>query len=264
MPYLLISESADDVKEFEKCVRGIAYVVAKYSIGYDFAGIDYICICDAKLSEADIIQCIGRGLRVDGDKWLKLVIPTFVDEAGDGGDYCQIIDVLRYLIHGLEMRYADIEFCDYGWIFSGGVVNGVAKDYGGAIIKAMLLETLIIGAPKWKRADFVGHMQKNGIGNVLDYYRYRDERPELDLPEYPHNVYERFGWFDVVGEPVCAVYEREECCEAIRKIIKSNGKEFKALRLDSERFAYLHKIDRMIPNECLWILYGGKRADFMF
>ena len=34
-------------------------------MGYDFHLLDYMCISDPKLSYADIIQSIGRGIRPD-------------------------------------------------------------------------------------------------------------------------------------------------------------------------------------------------------
>ena len=47
----------------------MAYVVKKFSMGYDFEGIDYIIFTDRKTSYKDIIQSIGcRGLRSDKKK----------------------------------------------------------------------------------------------------------------------------------------------------------------------------------------------------
>lgn len=54
-----------DINLFEKTQNSMAYVVQKYSMGYDFDKIDYITFCDPKSSYKDIIQSIGRGTRPD-------------------------------------------------------------------------------------------------------------------------------------------------------------------------------------------------------
>ena len=78
-PYLLIGDDFNDerlkkinldydyrnINDYEKDTNKIGYVVAQYNMGYDFKKIDYICICDKKISYKDIIQCIGRGVRSD-------------------------------------------------------------------------------------------------------------------------------------------------------------------------------------------------------
>ena len=59
---------------YENIKNSMAYVVQKYSMGYDFEKVDYITFCDPKSSYNDIIQCTGRGTRPDklGEKGTNL------------------------------------------------------------------------------------------------------------------------------------------------------------------------------------------------
>ena len=93
-PFLLVSDFNSDqrlieiqldynfrnIKTFENNPNSIGYVVAQYSMGYDFNNIDFISISDPKLSVKDIIQSIGRGIRPDqlgingSNKYKKLIL----------------------------------------------------------------------------------------------------------------------------------------------------------------------------------------------
>ena len=71
-----------------KSKNQIAYVVKKYSLGYDNKYIDFIACIDRKSSSQDIIQTLGRGLRSDNlgdlgknrDKELLVLIPIFIEQ----------------------------------------------------------------------------------------------------------------------------------------------------------------------------------------
>ena len=83
-----------DIKTYETTINSIGYVVAKYSIGYDFNKLDYMCLSDPKLSIQDIKQCIGRGIRPDElgvngsnkEKILNVSLPVYIDDNGDNAD----------------------------------------------------------------------------------------------------------------------------------------------------------------------------------
>ena len=117
-PYLLISnynglnlnENNVKIEEFENEIKNkqktIAYVVAKYSMGYDNKNIDIIYFTDPKLSYKDIIQSIGRGTRTNDDykdKKLRIVLPTN-RENEVGYDYKKIENVLKYLLIEIEIE----------------------------------------------------------------------------------------------------------------------------------------------------------------
>jgi hypothetical protein len=95
----------------------IGYVVAKYSMGYDFNKLDFICFSDPKLSIQDIKQCIGRGIRPDElgqygsnrEKILVISLPVYIDENCDN-KYEKIIEVLKYLLYDIEIPFEEIEY----------------------------------------------------------------------------------------------------------------------------------------------------------
>ena len=102
----------------------IGYVVAQYSMGYDFSKIDYICISDPKMSIQDIIQCIGRGIRPDElgengqnrDKYLMISLPVYIDYSEEC-KYDRIVEVLQYLLHDIEIPFEEIIFYNYKHIY---------------------------------------------------------------------------------------------------------------------------------------------------
>lgn len=108
-----------DIKSYETTIYSIGYVVAKYSMGYDFNKLDFICFSDPKLSIQDIKQCIGRGIRPDElmqngsnkEKILVISLPVYIEENGDN-KYEKIIEVLKYLLNNIEIPFEEIEFVD--------------------------------------------------------------------------------------------------------------------------------------------------------
>lgn len=110
-----------NIKEFEKNSKNIGYVVAKYSMGYDFNLLDFITFNDPKLSFKDIIQCIGRGIRSDClginginlNKYLIILLPVYVDESSTITNKYHIIKkVLQYLLHDIKLNIGDFWFVD--------------------------------------------------------------------------------------------------------------------------------------------------------
>jgi predicted helicase len=88
----------NDIKTYESTINSIGYVVAQYSMGYDFKHLNFIHFGDPKLSLKDIIQSIGRGLRPDcldnGKNLLKelfISLPIFLDNTGK---YENIVEVI--------------------------------------------------------------------------------------------------------------------------------------------------------------------------
>ena len=114
---ILLDYKYRDIKTYEKTNYSIGYVVAKYSIGYDFNKIDFIYLSDPKLSQQDIIQCIGRGIRPDElgkygsnkEKILFISLPVYINDNNDN-KYETIIEVLKYLLYDIKIPFEEIEF----------------------------------------------------------------------------------------------------------------------------------------------------------
>ena len=111
-----------NIQVFENTHLSIGYVVAKYSMGYDFKLLDFIAFNDPKLSFKDIIQCIGRGIRPDClgsnganlNKYLMILLPIYYNEveSSETVKYKNIKKVLQYLLHDVELNFSDIWFVD--------------------------------------------------------------------------------------------------------------------------------------------------------
>ena len=114
---IILEYNYRDIKRYETTLYSIGYVVAKYSMGYDFNKLDFMCLSDPKLSTQDIKQCIGRGIRPDElgqngsnkEKVLNVSLPVYIDENGDN-KYEKIIEVLKYLLYDIEIPFEEIEF----------------------------------------------------------------------------------------------------------------------------------------------------------
>jgi len=112
---IILQYNFRDINVYEKSNNSIGYVVAKYSIGYDFNKIDFISLIDPKMSFKDIIQSIGRGIRpyeflLNMFKTLVVSLPVYIDETDNGGGYEVIINVLNYLINDIGISINNIEF----------------------------------------------------------------------------------------------------------------------------------------------------------
>jgi len=77
-------------------------------MGYDNKNIDIIYFTDYKLSYKDIIQSIGRGTRINGDKYLRIILPTNNNNEV-GKEYKKIENVLKYLLLDIELDYDKIK-----------------------------------------------------------------------------------------------------------------------------------------------------------
>ena len=250
-----------NIDVFENIKNSMAYVVQKYSMGYDFEKIDYIIFCDPKLSYKDILQCIGRGTRSDTlgengtnlNKKLDIMLPTYMEEYDDKSPYEKIAEVLRYLIYDIELEIEDIDF--HGTNIYGGAVTG-GKDYrGGDNTRAILLDLLKGGKySSIKKPDLIQMLKDKDVHDNSSYYRLKENRPDLELPElfsaFPDFTYEET--YD--NSPY---YSKQECIDKIKNIMELND-----IDGDDEDIDYYNEIDSKIPDQALFHFYGGCRNDY--
>lgn len=85
--------------------------------GYDLPAVDMVFFCDPKSSTTDIVQAVGRALRIDParpDKKGLVVLPVFhesereLDEGLADGDYRHAVDVLHALSEVDEILKGEI------------------------------------------------------------------------------------------------------------------------------------------------------------
>ena len=178
---ILLEYNYRDVKIYETTIYSIGYVVAKYSMGYDFNKLDFMCLSDPKLSIQDIIQCIGRGIRPDElgqngsnkEKILNVSLPVYIDN-NDYNKYEKIIEVLKYLLYDIGIPFEEIEFKNIH-AFILNEKTQTTNDYDGINnVKSVLLNLLELENKKtqlkitYEKARKI--IAKKNIKSKEDYY----------------------------------------------------------------------------------------------
>ena len=217
-PFLLVGEDFNEpeiiklnydyknIDIYQNNNESIGYVVAKYSMGYDFNKMDFMSICDPKLSIKDIIQCIGRGLRPDElginktnlDKFLVVFIPIFINFETEN-KFEKVIQVLHYLIIDIGLTFDKIIFNDINKKLSTIKIDGNEYD-GIEEIKSMILDLLSYNIQK----DISYEKTKKIISNYNflspeEYLLWCDK--DLRLPKDPKIKFsEQFiNWIDYLS-----------------------------------------------------------------
>lgn len=255
-----------DIDVFENIKNSMAYVVQKYSMGYDFEKIDYLTFCDPKSSYKDIIQCIGRGTRPDKlgengtnlEKRLHIMLPIYMDQMEmDKSPYETISEVLRYLIYDIELDpIEDIEFGEANKM--GGAVIGT--DYrGGDDTRAILLDLLKGGKySSIKKPDLIQILKDKDVHDNSSYYRLKENRPDLELPEL-FSAFPDFTFEETYDNS--PYYSKQECIDKIKNIMEDKNIEEGDID-DDDIDDYYNEIDSKIPNQALIHFYGGCRYDY--
>jgi superfamily II DNA or RNA helicase len=294
-PYLLISNEIENKKASDllninykyllnfqsfhiEDNNAIAYIVNMYNMGYDNPKIDFLSFGDPKLSNKDIIQSIGRGIRPDGlgydgrnlSKTNDIIIPIYNnDEETDKYiKFTKIKEILQYLIYDIGLDIKDIK------IYNKSSINKRIISLDDSYYKDELEESKIIAniikwdieptSEKWTIKRIISHLMNNKINNYDSYLKYisLDENKELNLPFNLFKTYPNFNFNNTYK--LSPYYNRDECIEAIKKykndfidddeIDKENNNDI---------IEFLHNKDAKIPNYSLWYYYGGSIKDFI-
>lgn len=251
-----------DIDVFEKVKNSMAYVVQKYSMGYDFEKIDYLTFCDPKSSYKDIIQCIGRGTRPDKlgkngtnlEKRLHIMLPIYMDQMEmDKSPYETISKVLRYLICDIGLDPLDEKEIVVGTKLGGAVVG---TDYrGGVDTRAILLDLLKGGKySSIKKLDLIQILKDKDVHDNSCYYKLKENRPDLQLPEL-FSAFPDFTFEETYDNS--PYYSKQDCIENIKNIMELND-----IDGDDEDIDYYNEIDSRIPDQALFHFYGGCRNDY--
>ena len=254
-----------DIKTYETTICSIGYVVAKYSMGYDFNKLDFICLSDPKLSIQDIKQCIGRGIRPDElglngsnkEKILNVSLPVYIDDNGDN-KYDKVIEVLKYLLYDIEIPFEEIEFKNR-YTPSLEKAQHKSNDYDGINnVKSTLLNLLELENKKITVATTYEKARKiiadKNIKSKESYYELceRDNR----LSKEPEIIFKgQFtNWIEYLSiERV--YYDLETCKNKVGEYL-SLYPEIKKHYLDLSIVSnQLCKIDMLFPPNGLWVEY---------
>jgi len=203
-----------NVVEFEKMPNNMGYVVQKYNMGYDFIKLDYLSFSDPKVSIQDIIQCIGRGIRSDGlgengsNKEKELIIALHTSKNGieeETNPYEKIFQVLKYLIHDIEITFDDIGVFSYS-PSSTSDEKPYFIDYSGSEeMKSVFLDLLdsynrnISLGTTYEAAKII--IKDQNLQSKEEYYKLCEIDKRLSLD--PENIYKKEGlwnnWYDFLG-----------------------------------------------------------------
>lgn len=285
-PFLLIGDDFDESKNanisrisldynyrnvlvFEQNNNSIAYVVAKYSMGYDFNKIDFISLTDPKLSVKDIIQCIGRGIRPDElgiegrnlRKELMLLLPIYIDTTETlKTDYSRIIEVLKYLLYDIEISLDECIFTNNTLhSFSDNNTNNLKKYNGVEDIRAAILDLLEVERISNLRKDMTYWRAKNILfeKNILSKKEYFQLcETDLRFCKNPDEIYSgQFeNWAKYLSIP--QIYYNFQICKNKINEYLIKYPEIKAYQFDLSIIANkLCEIDPNFPSSDLWTDY---------
>lgn len=254
-----------DIKNYETTMYSIGYVVARYSMGYDFNKLDFMCLSDPKLSIQDIKQCIGRGIRPDElgvncsnkEKELILSLPVYIDDNGDN-KYEKTIEVLKYLLYDIEIPFEEIKFKNR-YTPKLKKTEHKSKDYHGINdVKSILLNLLELENKRTALDTTYEKARKiiadKNIKSKESYY----ELCEIDnrLSKEPEIVFKgQFtNWIEYLSiERV--YYDLETCKNKVNEYLLSYPR-IKEHYLDLSIVSNeLVKIDPLFPPYGLWVEY---------
>lgn len=246
-----------DIKVFESNIFSMGYVVAKYSMGYDFNKLDFLFFSDSKLSSQDISQCIGRGTRPDSlgengknkDKKLLVSLPVYID---NDNSYDTIIEVLKYLLYEIEIIFNDIEFKNRNHVKVETNEKNITNDETENI-KSILLNLLeiniVLNFDKTKK-----FLKDNNIKTKKDYYALCDndkrftKTPEIDFNKKFTN------WIDFLNIER-KYYDLETCKIKVCEHLKQNEELKKHYLNLSHILKKLCEMDCLYPPGDLWLDY---------
>jgi superfamily II DNA or RNA helicase len=258
------------ITESNRVGNHLAYVVAKFSMGYDFKLLNFIAFNDPKLSFKDIIQCIGRGIRPDCfgvygcnlHKELILLIPMFYNKSSADAtesDYGNIIEVIAYLINDVGLTYHEIIQIGTG---AGGLkqIDTDAAYTGEEDNESILLDIMQYIGRSNKSMTYKQAKSILADKNIKSKQEYKDfyisynlqfyKSSEL-LPTEPNMAFADFNWIDYLsierGFNEGQYYTLEDCQKQIKKIMKVRP-ELKQYRYNLDQLVKLLCIDSIHQN----------------
>ena len=253
----------------------------KFSLGYDFEGINYIIFTDSKTTYEDIIQSIGRGTRSDKlgangknkDKTLYIDIPVYYkddDSDDDKYEYKKLREVLRYLMLDLEIEWNDLLIKDKKnkKDTDKKPLQGIKYD-GTERIRLKLLDIMKGLKPFTTYKKFVEMLQTHNVTSNVEYYKFYQDNKIIGIPQVPQIKYKEQGfcWYNIIKDEIKQLYyDPDECISRIIEIkneLEDNNNEFFDDEDDHEEILkFLNQKDKKIPNKNLWEFYGRDKKDF--
>lgn len=248
---------ARSIQKFAKSDKALITNARCLTEGVDVPGIDAVLFADPRKSTVDIVQAVGRALRISEGKLHGYVIVPVITECDtlnsleDMNNYQSIIDVLRALAAN------DERIIEYFKEMSSGESNVNKNDLCSFEFSqsssidiaefARALELKVwdkLGKLSWRSfqdaRDFARSLNLKSRQDWLDYAQ-SNKRPQ-DIPTNPNMVYSKYGW-DGIADWL-GYSNRNDTFEVAREYVRSLGLKDRSAWLS---FAKSNKKPQTIP-----------------
>jgi superfamily II DNA or RNA helicase len=192
------------ITEYVNSKKGILCSAKVLNEGINIPIVDSVCFVDTRFSTIDIVQCIGRALRLHPKKKLAYVfVPTFIKDLEDDFDKDQYADVIRIL---KSMKNTDDGIVEYFKIRSneGSIVRNIySSEYYNTVNKSKEIDI-----KKWsdKIVTKIWDIVDPFMTKYNDLKRWVDEHDRMPLKRSSDVVERKLG----------------QWCISIRKLHRKN------------------------------------------
>ncbi len=227
---------ARSIQKFAKSDKALITNARCLTEGVDVPGIDAVLFADPRKSTVDIVQAVGRALRIfEGKQYGYVIVPVItetdtLDSLEDMGNYQAIIDVLRALAanderiieYFKEMAKGECasrenDLCSFEFSQSASVD---IKEFARALeLKVWDKLGKLSWQPFEEARNFIQSLKLKSSKEWLDF-AHSDQRPK-DIPSNPNMVYSKHGW-EGIGDWL-GYSEKKEKFEVAREYVRSLG-----------------------------------------
>ena len=201
------------INDFSNTKNGLITNARCLTEGIDVPNIDCVMFSDPRQSTVDIVQAVGRAIRLsDNKKFGYVLVPIIIDEDEDldnikKSSYQSIINILRSLSSNDDRIFDYLQTTDSGQISNGGGfinidvpigLNIDIKDFTESIRIKILEKTKKLKYKSFEEArDFVRNLKLNNTTEWKLYCRGKldkyNKKP-FDIPSTPSKIYASLGW----------------------------------------------------------------------
>lgn len=204
------------INDFSNSKNGLITNARCLTEGIDVPNIDCVMFSDPRQSTVDIVQAVGRAIRLsDNKKFGYVLVPIIIDEDEDlenikQSSYQAIINILRSLSSNDDRIFDYLQTTDSGQISNGsGFINidvpvGLnidINDFTESIRIKILEKTKKLKYRSFQEArDFARGLKINNTTEWKLYCRNKlakyDKKP-FDIPTSPSKIYASIGWKNI-------------------------------------------------------------------
>lgn len=205
---------ARSIQKFSESDKALITNARCLTEGVDVPGIDAVLFADPRKSTVDIVQAVGRALRIfAGKKFGYVIVPVITesdnfDSLEDMGNYQAIIDVLRALAanderiieYFKEMSSSETsstrnDLCSFEFSQSASV--DIAEFARALELKVWDKLGKLSWRPFEEAREFIRALELKTNNDWKEYCR--SQNKPKDIPSNPHIIYSKNGW-DGMGD----------------------------------------------------------------